>query len=68
MILNPGQKWPGFLFAEKVGQMIQPELKYVTPADVKKFHIGSVLNGGGTTPNNDKFASVQDWANLAEQF
>ncbi|MBL4673600.1 MAG: exo 1,3/1,4-beta-D-glucan glucohydrolase [Arenicella sp.] len=53
---------------EKVGQMIQPELKYVTPADIKKFHIGSVLNGGGTTPNNDKFATVQDWANLAEQF
>jgi beta-glucosidase len=53
---------------EKVGQMIQPELKYITPAEVKKFHIGSVLNGGGTTPNNDKFATVQDWANLAEQF
>ena len=53
---------------EKVGQMIQPELKYITPAEVKKFHIGSVLNGGGTTPNNDKFATVQDWANLAEEF
>jgi len=53
---------------EKVGQMIQPELKYITPAEVKKFHIGSVLNGGGTTPNNDKFATVADWANLAEQF
>lgn len=54
--------------AEKVGQMMQPELKYVTPADVKKYHLGSVLNGGGTTPNNDKFATVKDWANLAEQF
>ena len=53
---------------EKVGQMMQPELKYITPAEVKLFHIGSVLNGGGTTPNNDKFATVQDWANLAEQF
>jgi len=53
---------------EKVGQMMQPELKYITPDEVKTFHIGSVLNGGGTTPNNDKFATVQDWANLAEQF
>lgn len=53
---------------EKVGQMMQPELKYITPAEVTKFHIGSVLNGGGTTPNNNKFATVQDWANLAEQF
>ncbi len=53
---------------EKVGQMMQPELKYITPEEVKKFHIGSVLNGGGTTPNNDKYATVQDWANLAEEF
>lgn len=53
---------------EKVGQMMQPELKYVTPEDVKTYHLGSVLNGGGTTPNNNKFATVQDWANLAEQF
>lgn len=54
--------------AEKVGQMMQPELKYVTPEDVRTYHLGSVLNGGGTTPNNNKFATVQDWANLAEQF
>jgi len=53
---------------EKVGQIIQPELKYVTPDDIKRYHIGSVLNGGGTTPNNNKFATVRDWANLAEQF
>lgn len=53
---------------EKVGQIMQPELKHVTPEDIKKYHIGSVLNGGGTAPNNNKFATVQDWANLAEQF
>jgi len=53
---------------EKVGQIMQPELKYVTPEDVKNYHIGSVLNGGGTTPNNNKFATVEDWANLAQQF
>lgn len=53
---------------EKVGQIVQPELKYVTPEDVRKYHIGSILNGGGTTPNNDKYASVQDWANLAQAF
>lgn len=54
--------------AEKVGQIMQPELKYVTPEDVKNYHIGSVLNGGGTTPNNNKFATVEDWASLAQQF
>ena len=53
---------------EKVGQIIQPELKNVTPDDVRKYHVGSVLNGGGTTPNNDKYATVEDWAKLAESF
>jgi len=53
---------------EKVGQLIQAELRHVTPEDVKKYHLGSVLNGGGTTPNNDKYASIEDWANLAEAF
>ena len=53
---------------EKVGQIIQPELKNLTPVDVREYHIGSVLNGGGTTPNNDKYATVQDWAKLAESY
>ena len=54
--------------AEKVGQIIQPELKYVTPEDVKTYHLGSILNGGGTTPNNDKYASLEDWVRTAEAF
>ena len=53
---------------EKVGQLIQAEIKYITPEDVKKYHIGSVLNGGGTYPNNDKFSSPQDWLELSEAF
>ena len=53
---------------EKVGQIIQPEIRNVTPDDIKKYHLGSVLNGGGTRPNNDKYASVDDWVELAEQF
>ncbi len=53
---------------EKVGQMIQPEIKQVTPEDIRDYHIGSVLNGGGTTPNNDKYAAVQDWVDLADSY
>jgi len=53
---------------EKVGQIIQPEIKYITPAEVRQYHIGAVLNGGGTTPNNNKHATVEDWVNLAEEF
>ncbi len=53
---------------EKVGQMIQPEIKFITPQQVKEFHIGSVLNGGGTAPNNDKFAAASEWVALADQY
>ncbi|MGL6159139.1 glycoside hydrolase family 3 protein [Microbulbifer sp.] len=53
---------------EKVGQMIQAEIKYATPEDVKQYHLGSILNGGGTYPNNDKFATPQDWLDLANAY
>ncbi len=53
---------------EKIGQMIQPEIKYVTPADVQQYALGSVLNGGGSFPNNDKHASTADWLALADSY
>src|SRR5690606_2892072 len=53
---------------EKVGQMIQPEIRYVTPQDIKDFHIGSVLNGGGSVPNGNRFAKAADWIARADGF
>ncbi|MDP5209896.1 exo 1,3/1,4-beta-D-glucan glucohydrolase [Microbulbifer sp. 2205BS26-8] len=53
---------------EKVGQLIQAEIKYTTPEDVRKYHLGSVLNGGGTYPDNNKFATPQDWLALSAAF
>ena len=41
---------------EKVGQMTQPEITTITPAQVREYHIGSVLNGGGAWPGGDKHA------------
>ena len=37
---------------EKVGQVIQGEIRYTTPEDVRTYHLGSVLNGGGSHPND----------------
>lgn len=54
--------------AEKIGQMVQPEISMITPAQVKEFHIGSVLNGGGSWPGGDKFATVHDWLALADAY
>ena len=53
---------------QKVGQMVQAEIQSVTPADVRDYHLGSVLNGGGSHPNGSKAASVADWLSLADAF
>ncbi|HTF98552.1 MAG TPA: glycoside hydrolase family 3 N-terminal domain-containing protein [Cellvibrio sp.] len=53
---------------QKVGQLIQPELRHVTPADVLEYHLGSILNGGGSFPGENKHAKVEDWLALADGF
>lgn len=53
---------------EKVGQLIQPELRHITPDDIKKYHVGGVLNGGGSFPNENKYAAPEDWIALADAF
>jgi beta-glucosidase len=53
---------------EKVGQVIQAEINEVTPEDVRRFHLGSVLNGGGSFPNGNKRASPAEWVALADAF
>ncbi|HCM47770.1 MAG TPA: beta-glucosidase, partial [Colwellia sp.] len=51
---------------QKVAQMIQPEIRDITVADMRKYGFGSYLNGGGAFPNNDKHATPADWIKLAE--
>ena len=53
---------------EKVGQMIQPNLNDVTPEEAKQYKLGSLLNGGGSWPNDDKHASAKDWVLLADKY
>ncbi len=53
---------------QKVGQMVQAEIRDVTPEDVRKYRLGSILNGGGAFPNNNKHAAVADWVALADRF
>lgn len=53
---------------QKVGQMIQGEIAHVTPDDLRKYGLGSVLNGGGSFPEGDKNASIDDWVALADAY
>ena len=52
--------------AQKVGQITQPDIRAITPDEVRQYYIGSVLNGGGAWPNNDKHATRSGLAALAD--
>ncbi|WP_437801077.1 glycoside hydrolase family 3 protein [Sorangium sp. So ce693] len=54
--------------AQKVGQMVQPEILAITPDQVREYHIGSVLNGGGSWPGRSKHATMADWVDLADAY
>ncbi|HEU4852880.1 MAG TPA: glycoside hydrolase family 3 N-terminal domain-containing protein [Telluria sp.] len=58
----------GMTLAQKVGQMTQPEIKKATPEDVRKYNLGSVLNGGGSWPANNKYATAAEWLALADKY
>ena len=43
---------------QKISQMIQGEIKWVEPADLSRYQLGSILNGGGSYPGQDRAATV----------
>ena len=53
---------------QKVGQMIQAEIKSISPDDAAKYHIGSILNGGGSWPTDKADGPLGAWLSLANLF
>ncbi|MGB3722401.1 MAG: exo 1,3/1,4-beta-D-glucan glucohydrolase [Pacificimonas sp.] len=53
---------------EKVGQVIQADIGSVTPAEVREYNLGSVLNGGNSAPGGDNRTTPQAWLALADEF
>ena len=53
---------------QKVGQITQPEIRAITPDEVRDFGIGTVLNGGGGWPGENRAATPAQWRALSEQF
>ena len=51
---------------EKAGQMIQPDKRTVTPSEVTKYFIGSVLSGGGAAPASGN--TPKDWADMYDEY
>ncbi|MGB8984063.1 MAG: glycoside hydrolase family 3 N-terminal domain-containing protein [Anaerolineales bacterium] len=50
---------------EKIGQMTQVENNSIAPGDIAKYFIGSILSGGGGSPNEN---TPQDWYAMVEGF
>jgi beta-glucosidase len=50
---------------EKIGQMTQVEKDSIKPGDITKYYIGSILSGGGGSPQNN---TPQDWYAMVEAY
>ena len=53
---------------QKVGQLVQADIGSITPQDLERYPLGSVLNGGDSAPAGDKLAPPAAWLALAERF
>mgnify|MGYP000865294085 FL=1 len=53
---------------EKVGQIVQGDIASITPDDVRKYRLGSILAGGGSDPGGRYNAAPAEWLALADAF
>ena len=53
---------------EKVGQTIQADIGGISPDDLKRYPLGSILAGGGSGPGGDDLAPAPAWLDLVDQF
>ena len=53
---------------QKVGQLVQADIDSITPDDLAHYPLGSVLNGGNSSPHGDKLAPAGEWLALADRF
>ena len=54
--------------AQRVGQLIQADIGSITPDDLRHYPLGSILNGGNSSPRGDKLAAPGEWLTLADRF
>ena len=59
---------PKLTLEQKVGQVIQGDSDSVTPEDVKKYRLGSVLSGGNSAPGPLPYAETKDWLSKADEY
>ena len=50
---------------QKIGQMTMSERVFLSPEDVKNYHIGAVLSCGGSSPGDNR---PTDWVNMNDAY
>ena len=79
-LLHPGQRDSAALerrvnrlleqmtLRQKVGQLIQADIGSIVPRDLRRWPLGSLLNGGNSKPDGRITAPPQTWLALANRF
>ncbi|MDR6990567.1 exo 1,3/1,4-beta-D-glucan glucohydrolase [Luteimonas sp. 3794] len=53
---------------EKVGQIVQGDIADITPEDVRKYRLGSILAGGNSDPGGRYDATPAEWLALSDAY
>ncbi|MBW4050537.1 MAG: glycoside hydrolase family 3 protein [Proteobacteria bacterium] len=53
---------------QKVGQLIQGDITALTPADLRRYPLGAVLDGGNSKPGGTPLAPPSAWLALANRY
>lgn len=53
---------------QKVGQVIQADISAITPADLARYPLGSILAGGNSGPYGNERADAATWKKLVDEF
>ena len=73
-LVDPGTEaritelWRQMSLEEQVGQVIQTDIGAVTPEDLRRYPLGSILAGGDSGPHGDERAAPAVWLALAREF
>ena len=53
---------------EKVGQLVQADIGWIKPEDLRKYPLGSILAGGNSAPDANERAAPQRWVEFLREF
>ena len=59
---------PKLTLEQKVGQVIQADNASITPEELKKYRLGSILSGGNSAPGPKPYADAKAWLEMADKY